>query len=160
MGPSAFLRLAEYLFHAGEGIYGEWGSGSSTLFAGWFNQRLQIHSVDHDRGYVDRVRWAWEAMVAGKLIENGHRLVQYFAEGPKDYAAALDGREYDVLLVDGKSKYRKLCVERGYELLKPGGVLVLDNPEEVESFDWPGEVIGYYEVTDGRRDSAQWIGRK
>lgn len=106
----------------------EYGSGRSTL---WFAQRTHsLISVETSGVWVDRV----DQMIA----EQGLKNIKYIhiptdpqiADDPYrapytrvDDSIAMESLDY--VLVDGV--YRDECALRAVELLKPGGILILDN---------------------------------
>ena len=109
----------------------EWGSGGTTL---WFAPRVkQVHSVEAVPG--------WHGILSGQLrdqrITNADvRLVSVDDLGYEtpEHRAAYVGAFPEIaagslgfVLVDGE--YRDACALRALDLLKPGGVLVLDNAE-------------------------------
>jgi hypothetical protein len=105
----------------------EYGSGGSTIF---FASRVAcVISIEHDR--------LWHSAVLDKLqdLENKSwdlRLVPVGKKRDKKelkaYAHAIDGiqdESLDVLVVDGLT--RVLCMKLGFQKIKEGGYLVLDN---------------------------------
>jgi predicted O-methyltransferase YrrM len=106
----------------------EWGCGRSTL---WFAARVQrLTSVEHNP--------QWHSLVQNRLVERGVRnvdlrLVPTVAargSGPEAYVEV--GHEFepgslDFVLVDGQ--LRSQCAEVALTLLKPGGILIIDNAE-------------------------------
>jgi predicted O-methyltransferase YrrM len=98
----------------------EWGSGRSTL---WFSRRLaQLTSVENNPG--------WHAKVQSMLRENNianatlhlRATEQEYVGIAEDFAPA----SLDFALVDG-GVARHLCALRAIPILKPGGLLVVDN---------------------------------
>lgn len=102
----------------------EWGSGRSTL---WFAQRVKhLTSVEHDR--------LWHSRVSQKIEDLGLRNVTYLFKpdvesgSNSSYVAVsrnISPRSLDFALVDGVQ--RRFCVLAVLPLLKPGGILILDN---------------------------------
>lgn len=110
----------------------EWGSGGSTL---WFADRLPagatLTSIEHDT--------AWHNYTQRRIGRRQNvELLLYPPSGPigrnatveeenpeylQDYIHAVDGKQYDVILVDGVA--RVACMEQARELLSPGGVIFL-----------------------------------
>ncbi len=105
----------------------EWGSGRSTT---WFARRARhLVSVEHDKAWFDMVG---KALGAEQLTNVDHRfgpvqdarllsceedrlyLAEDIAEGSMDFA-----------FVDGI--LREYCATRALRLLKPGGLLIIDN---------------------------------
>lgn len=108
----------------------EWGSGRSTA---WLAQRVgRLTTVEDDIDWGARVR----AMLAAQSIAHkvdlhliaidkaspATRAAPYVA-----VAAAIAEESLDFCLVDGD--LRDLCAEAALPLLKPGGVLIIDNVE-------------------------------
>ena len=95
----------------------EFGSGMSTL---WLAQRVGLLvSVEDHAG--------WHALVSRKLGAAVEKVEYRLATKREDYLAAADGREFDLILVDGK--WRGDCVAVGLEHIAPGGILYLDNAD-------------------------------
>lgn len=97
----------------------EWGAGRSTV---WFAHRVnRLISVEHSR--------QWHRKVVSALESGGTRNVDLrleeteaaYAEAALDIAAA----SLDFCLVDGLTRDR--CALVSLPLLKPGGILLLDN---------------------------------
>jgi SAM-dependent methyltransferase len=106
----------------------ECGSGSST---GYLAQRVaKLVSFDHAGD--------WHAAIKGAVEAIGIKSVEWrTAERPYwrffiDYEDA----SFDIALVDGRD--RTGCVEHVRRLLKPGGILVVDNTERIGGIDGSG----------------------
>lgn len=110
----------------------EWGSGGSTL---WLADRLpdgaSLTSIDHDTIWHENTlrrigrRENVELLLcppSGTLGRNA-TLEEENPDHLHDYIHAVDGRQFDVILVDGVA--RGACMERAREILAPGGVLFL-----------------------------------
>lgn len=124
--PTANEILAQYLLPSDRGL--EFGSGRSTL---WFAGRMaSLTSVEHNP--------QWHARVQAWLNDGEVKNVAYHlhpmqpgltpADGLPGYvrvAETMAQESLDFVLVDGV--YRDLCALASLPLLKPGGVLVLDN---------------------------------
>lgn len=98
----------------------EYGSGMSTL---WFAQHSgEVYSVEDCRPWFDRV----SSMLKYRRMHN----VSYtFAASMAEYVDfQSDNRDgFDLIIVDGS--YRARCVEAASRLLRPGGILYLDNSD-------------------------------
>lgn len=100
----------------------EFGSGSSTL---WFAQRTpHLISLEHDVRWFKLIKKELEKNYSRIPCEQQYRLVisEYYRvcdEFPDNY--------FDLILVDGKDRVK--CVEHAQRILKPGGILMLDNAE-------------------------------
>lgn len=114
----------------------EWGMGGSTV---WLAEHLprgaRLVSVEHDPRWHDEVSRA--------VGERGHcELLLREQEGParrnatpeeedpaglERYIGAVDGRTFDVIVVDGVA--RRACLERARGLLAPGGIVFLHDAQ-------------------------------
>ena len=107
----------------------EWGTGQSTI---WFARHVaRLISIEHDKKWYEHVKQL--------LKDNGINNVElHFApltstnpsSENQEYlriAQKLPEQSIDFALVDGKLRDR--CVEVAIRLLKPGGLLIIDNAE-------------------------------
>lgn len=96
----------------------EWGAGRSTR---WFlSQGATVYSVEHHAGWADEVR----AQAAGAPLE----LALADPDDVDAYAGAHpDLTAVDLALIDGIHRHQ--CATRAVELVRPGGLLVVDNVE-------------------------------
>ena len=103
----------------------EWGSGRSTV---WFARRVaHLTSIEHNDHWYKRIK----NLLSDKGIDN----VEFFfaaldteSEGQPEYvraAAELSKASLDFILVDGR--LRDQCTEVAMQLLKPGGMLIIDD---------------------------------
>jgi SAM-dependent methyltransferase len=97
----------------------EWGSGRSTL---WLAARVgRLTSVEHDE--------AWYQRVKADLHEKGFGNVDYYlCTDESEYVSIADKVEdesLDFCLIDGIA--RDGCALASLSLLKPGGILIIDN---------------------------------
>ena len=114
----------------------EFGSGASTA---WLARRAgEVHSVEHDEPFVERLRPmlepfphvhlhavpATERTAASTAVSEraGHEDLDFAA-----YVGTIDavGGEFDLIVVDGRA--RAACLERAVPHLAPGGIVVFDN---------------------------------
>lgn len=93
----------------------EWGCGNSTLF--WAARARSVTSIEDNEG--------WHSEVSKSLPSNAQVLLRKDEDSYLDTTSLADG--YDVVIIDGK--YRRRCAERVPALLKPGGMVVLDNAD-------------------------------
>lgn len=113
----------------------EWGSGASTL---WLAERAtEVHAVEHDAGWADRVRQAAPGnvtvtTVTPVAVANGEPAVRSARAGNtgldfKAYAEAITGVPgyFDLIVIDGRA--RESCLPLALERLAPGGLIVFDN---------------------------------
>lgn len=109
----------------------EWGSGGTTA---WFAERVEhLTSVEGSPQWYGSLR----AELDAQRVDNVDlRLVSFDQLGydtPEhraayvDAAPELEAGSIDLAFVDGE--YRDGCALRALDLLRPGGVLVLDNAE-------------------------------
>ncbi len=143
----------------------EWGARRSTR---WFADRVaRVQSVEHDP------TWAAEVAVATERTGNVH-LAAVPAEDVSRYVAAWSD-PVDLALIDGI--HRDRCALRALDLVRPGGLVVVDNaerylpntsrgPESIGdatlSSDWTEfvrRVAGWRRVwtSDGVTDTAAWF---
>lgn len=109
--------LASWLSADDAGL--EWGSGRSTI---WFGERVgRLTSVEHDEPWYEQVR--------SQLNEKDLRNIDYhFCEAESEYVSVtklFGPNSLDFCLVDGN--VRDLCALAAIPLLKPGGILIIDN---------------------------------
>lgn len=122
----AMLRTA--LRKSDNGV--EWGSGRSTT---WFAQRTNsLISVETSRTWYDRVSLTIKQQglsnVTYKYIPADPRVPSDPQRGPYVEAdAKLKPGSLDYALVDGS--YRDECALRAVDLLKLGGLLIVDNAD-------------------------------
>jgi hypothetical protein len=125
----------------------EWGSGGSTravLEACPFIKRWV--SVEHDRPWFDKVKGlVTDPRLSLNLCEPDQPMapgehpfeavVAWAAQAEQDpgimasyvgFPATL-GESFDLVLVDGRA--RRFCLEVGFSLLRPGGVIVLHDAQ-------------------------------
>lgn len=97
----------------------EYGSGRSTV---WFGERVAtVVSVEHDSTWQERTARA----VAEADLSNVECRLRTTRETYVCGADDVGPGGADIALVDGE--WRGECAARALELLKPGGLLVLDN---------------------------------
>lgn len=111
--------LEEYLQKKNDLTMLEFGTGSSTL---WFSSRVQrLVSIEHD------IRWY--PHVQEELARQGRTNIDYRLVRSSYYneCDTFADNYFDLILVDGKDRVE--CVERCMRILKPGGILILDNAE-------------------------------
>lgn len=105
----------------------EFGSGRSTL---WFSKHVRhITSVEHNP--------AWFSKIKDRISELSINNIDYFLHPKQGESIPASETNYvnatrefvqsslDVVLVDGT--YRAQCVLKSLPLLKPGGLLIIDN---------------------------------
>lgn len=107
----------------------EFGSGRSTT---WLAGRLaSLVSVEHSRQWAEIVTRslddAGRMNVSLQLVEPGEEATEPKAAEYLAAVADLAPASMDIALVDGL--HRSECLVRSIELVRPGGVIVLDNAE-------------------------------
>ena len=128
----------------------EWGSGRSTV---WFAQRVaHLTSIEHNVRWYKRIKQA----LFDKGVDNVELLyapLEAEDEGQQEYvrvAAELPKASFDFVLVDGR--LRDQCTEVALQLLKPGGMLIIDDaaryiqhpyccPQSVEAQNGPPSIV-------------------
>ena len=122
--PAANEFLISFLKESDIGL--EFGSGKSTL---WFTKRIQhLTSIEHNE--------TWYQKVQQMLQESGQKNVNYSCH-PREQdgdgsvsayvmqAGQFTSESLDMVLVDGI--YRDYCALKALKLIRPGGILVIDN---------------------------------
>ncbi len=97
----------------------EWGSGRSTI---WLAERIgSLVSVEHNP--------AWYGRISAELKARGLENVEYhLCEDAHEYSRLADNfslEGFDFCFVDGEA--RDHCALKAISLLKPGGILIVDN---------------------------------
>lgn len=121
----------------------EWGAGSSTV---WLASRVRsVVSIEHQR--------EWAAQVSAALIAHGCNRKRYRVICHPlgiEYCQGVPGR-YDVAIIDGRRRVQ--CCRSAAALVKPGGLLVLDNAER-ERYAEVHTLLRAWDVT--RTDNGIW----
>src|SRR6266849_5613774 len=117
LGRSMVEILENWLKSGDRGI--EWGSGRSTV---WFAERVgSLVSVEHSP--------VWYHRVSAELKRKGLQNVEYhLCEDERDYLSIADKflpESFDFCLVDGVE--RDQCALSAISLVKPGGIVIVDN---------------------------------
>ncbi len=99
----------------------EFGSGMSTI---WYAKHAgKVFSVEDYRPWYDKV---------AKIIEENHlnNITYRFAESENEYSSFMsdDKQGFDLIMVDGSC--RSKCISHAAKLVKPGGILYLDNSDK------------------------------
>ncbi|MDE1180972.1 class I SAM-dependent methyltransferase [Paraburkholderia sp.] len=117
--PWLTYPLIEYLngFDFSDKNVFEFGAGASTLF--WAERAQTVTSVEFDQGWYDVLKRKLPGNVTVLHDPDGHS----YAATPK----RLDGRRFDVVVVDGAERY--ISAQTALDVLAPGGMIVLDNAE-------------------------------
>jgi SAM-dependent methyltransferase len=124
--PAAVAFLDEWLGPQDVGI--EWGSGRSTA---WLASRVgRLVSIEHDLGWYRKTA----DELARRHLENVEYVLAELADGAggpdHPYVAAArkaPAGEVSFVLVDGL--LRDHCAKLAMELLRPGGLLVIDDAQ-------------------------------
>lgn len=98
----------------------EYGAGASTLF--WAARAKRVVSVETDRGWYERLLPKLPANCELEWISV--KLPEY-AESIRAYGL------FDVIVIDGPGETRTACTEIAPTQLKPGGMIILDNSDQL-----------------------------
>lgn len=99
----------------------EFGSGMSTI---WYSRHAkEVFSVEDNRPWYDKV--------TNFIEKKGLRNIHYtYAKNETEYSTFMseDKCGFDLVMIDGS--YRSKCISTAVKLLKPGGILYLDNSDK------------------------------
>ena len=153
MTDGAVAFLAAYLKGlADHAVVVEFGAGASTV---WFGARAKlVVCVEDNQSWVSKVQ----------EVVRQRRLEVDLRQRPRPYVDAvsdLADETADILSIDGRDRVE--CVRANRRLVKPGGVLVVDNTERVTGYDGlygalPGLVAGWNAIHFEQvgRDQTGW----
>ena len=99
----------------------EFGSGMSTI---WYGKHAgEVFSVEDYKPWHDKV----SKIIEGKCITN---ITYKITEDESQYCSFMsnDKKGFDLVMVDGK--FRSKCISNASKLVRPGGVLYLDNSDK------------------------------
>lgn len=102
----------------------EFGSGMSTI---WYAQHAgEVYSVEDYLPWYEKV----SAIIEQKKLINVH---YQYASNEEDYCSFMLNKNigFDLIMVDGS--FRSQCISNAINLLKPGGILYLDNSDKDSS---------------------------
>ncbi|MDE5069857.1 MAG: glycosyltransferase family 2 protein, partial [Trichodesmium sp. St4_bin8_1] len=98
----------------------EFGSGASTIWLSKLTQNLT--SIEHD------ARWFQEVKNQIQLQKNCHPVdIQLLARPYHKICEKFAEESFDLIIVDGRDRMK--CFEASIKLLKPGGILMLDDAQ-------------------------------
>lgn len=106
----------------------EYGSGASTL---WLAERsAKVVSVEHDRGWFDRMRTDAPPNVDLLFVPPKKQGTIWSVSSPEhfydEYVKTISTfDEFDLVVIDGRA--RIACVQRAMSHVRPGGYLLLDD---------------------------------
>jgi predicted O-methyltransferase YrrM len=105
----------------------EFGAGGSTV---WFSRRCRLTTIEPSPEWMDEVR----------RFVNPERWTAVLADRPyyEDAHSFGDPDSFDLVLVDGRDRVE--CCRVSIPLIKPGGILMLDNSER-ERYAEVGDVL-------------------
>lgn len=108
----------------------EFGSGMSTI---WYARHAgKVFSIENDSGWYEMLT----KIMNGKNLRN---VTYQFADNKESYISfgSSESEGFDLIMVDGS--FRSDCIERSLQLLKPGGIIYLDNADK-DSGDAGGDM--------------------
>ncbi len=154
MGPSeqATIRAALHLVAPRRLL--EWGAGGSTRFFLDAAPGLErLVSIEHDGEWAEKVRRsiddrrlelhhvAADVPPVGEEARDRRKRQAWDARAERDPAILRSyvgrpralGGDFDFVLVDGRA--RRFCLAEGFELLRPGGLMVLHDAQRTDYHD-------------------------
>jgi predicted O-methyltransferase YrrM len=99
----------------------EFGSGMSTI---WYAEQAgEVFSVENYKPWYDKI----SKIIESKGISN---ITYKFTDSESEYSTFMsdDTKGFDLVMVDGSC--RSKCVSHASKLVKPGGILYLDNSDK------------------------------
>ncbi|MFZ4099898.1 MAG: hypothetical protein ACOYKZ_06200 [Chlamydiia bacterium] len=120
--PKAVAFLDNFLIEHPDSQVLEFGAGGSTI---WLASRAgHVLSIEHNK------KW-WSGILERLTFLGLRDKVDLRLMAPPYYTVCADMPDnfFDVIIVDGRN--RKGCISHSIDLLKPGGVLILDNSDRV-----------------------------
>jgi len=132
----------------------EWGSGGSTLFFSQFVRRWD--TIEHDTAWTLHMKTLVAGMPAVHLHAAAHswnKIADGTYEQFTEYVdlPSLWGLQYDVILVDGRARVACVHAIARYNLIVPGGLVVVHDWERSEYKAVLGEFDLVQEDTAGPR---------
>lgn len=95
----------------------ELGSGNSTA---WFGARTQeLISIEHDE--------RWYARTTNACAHLPHVSVRLMRSNYAQICDTFPDNYFDIIVIDGKDRVQ--CSEKAQRILKPGGIVMLDDAE-------------------------------
>jgi len=127
----------------------EWGAGASTP---WLAARCgRLRTIEHNLEYA--------ALAAAALREDGRDPARFNVTvlplGPAYYAYR--DEQYDAAIIDGRMRVH--CCRNAIRMLKPGGILLLDNAERSQYAEARAMLAGWpvVETDNGMWRTNIWI---
>lgn len=125
----------------------EWGSGNSTIYFPMRHDDIgKWVSIEHNGHYID--------YLSPKVDKNLVTLI--WVQDDADYVDCVKKNigHYDFILIDGISEQREKCLEEAYNILAPGGVILLHDAQRREYKDFISKypnrkILSEGEIPDG-----------
>jgi len=120
--PFAAQRFIEATILRPESRVFEFGSGGSTIW--WAKRAAHVISVENCSEWLERVQNKLDEWGVADKCELLHRATPEYAAAISDYGM------FDIVFVDGEWRHRcrQKCMRRAKPHVKPGGYMILDNP--------------------------------
>jgi predicted O-methyltransferase YrrM len=129
-----FAKIVEHLKRANCRSMIEFGSGASTVRWVMAMPSLRVISVEHDPKYLSDTKQIIEECALSDSIELWHRPLRHTWIGGRrflTYSQPHFEHEVDCLIIDGPPgatrRGREACLYFAYDVLKIGGLVVLDD---------------------------------
>lgn len=116
---SAIDALEKYLTKSSRVL--EFGSGMSTIY--YAKHAGEVSSVEDCKPWFDKI----SCLIKNKKLDN----INYkFAKNSQEYCTYMSNNKaaFDLVMIDGS--YRSDCMVNAVKLIKPGGILYLDNSDK------------------------------
>lgn len=153
MDPIEFSQVLAVVESVGPRTVLEWGSGGSTRallnecpfieryvsiehHKAWCEKvrsvvtdpRLELYEVEPDEGMESETPSREEEIAWAARAEHEPSMMASYVGFPRTL-----GITFDLILVDGRA--RRLCLKEGFQLLRPGGVIVLHDAQREDYHD-------------------------
>ena len=111
----------------------EFGMGGSSI---WLEKRTDnLISVDHNKEWVNNTT----------AITNGKSKLNLLPRPYNTFCDSFDDNYFDLILIDGRDRVE--CIKSSIRILRPGGILMLDNSERTSYNEGKALLADWFEST-------------
>ena len=143
LADQAITMVTNYITNHQNVTILEFGSGCSTAFFAQF--RVHITSFEHHPFWYAKV----QDYLTSNAIEN---VTHHFMKNPYYLACSqFTDESFDIIYVDGLDRIK--CIEHTMRLVKPGGVLILDDAQH-EKYNKAYELLKNWQLHSCTQEKA------